>query len=355
MPIYRLIWFIAGFLLLLPMNLRAQQGPVVSFDRLNLSAGEVVQNVEAQTVYRFAFENKVFDTSRTVALARVALTLNEVLETLTEKTGYYYLIQGGFIVMSRNPLIAAKPTAPVTPRTDDIYRQTVGENYGLGQRPRVDAEPPRPDTVYISVPVVMEQAPRPDSSLFYSSYRDPDLYARIRDDLPRTAVKLNLLYGAATLTPNLAFEFALGKRATLEVGGSWNQWNYKGSHEDGNKKFNHYIIRPEYRHWFCERYNGHFLGGHAFFAQYNMSGYDVPMLFKKAYRYEGIAVGAGLTYGYHHQLNHRWGLEFHIGLGVAYLDYKRFDCTYCSTESEQRSKLYVGPTRAGISLVYTIK
>ena len=267
------------------------------------------------------------------------------------------MIQGDFIVIG-GTLVPGAGTAK-TPlrgiyRTSDIYFQEHPDslaNRYLGKRPEIPHIPEEtPSPTFIAVPAIA-----PDTSLFHSSYISPDLFGTIQGSLPRMAIKTNLLYGAATLTPNLAFEFATGPKSSIEISAGWNQWDYEGSYEGGNKKFNHYIVRPEYRWWFCERYNGHFIGAHAFFAQYNMSGYDVPLLFKKEYRYEGIAVGAGITYGYHLPLGKKWGAEFHVGLGAAYLNYKRFSCTYCSEVIDRPSKVYFGPTRAGISLVYLIK
>ena len=40
---------------------------------------------------------------------------------------------------------------------------------------------------------------------------------------------------------------------------------------------------------------------------------DIPLLFEKEYRYEGIAVGGGLTYGYFMPFSKRWGAEFTDG------------------------------------------
>ena len=56
----------------------------------------------------------------------------------------------------------------------------------------------------------------------------------------KAAVKTNLLYGVYTRTPNLGMEFALGDRHTLDLGGGYNPWNWKGSPGD-NKKLVHWL------------------------------------------------------------------------------------------------------------------
>ena len=70
----------------------------------------------------------------------------------------------------------------------------------------------------------------------------------------KVAVKTNLLYGG-TATPNLQLEFGLSKKSTLDVGAGLNWFDFSD-----NKKFKHLLVQPEYRYWFCESFNGHFLG-----------------------------------------------------------------------------------------------
>lgn len=89
----------------------------------------------------------------------------------------------------------------------------------------------------------------------------------------KVAVKTNVLYWATT-TPNLGFEFGLGKKTSLEFFGGYNPWNLdKGE----NKKMKHYLIQPEFRYWLCERFQGHFFGLHAGFSEYNVSGVRLPL------------------------------------------------------------------------------
>jgi len=176
----------------------------------------------------------------------------------------------------------------------------------------------------------------------------------------KVAVKTNLLYGAGTLTPNLGIEFGLGQRATLDLWGGYNPWNIEGTAMD-NKKWVHYLVQPEFRYWFCERFNGHFLGLHGLYGQYNVGGIEVPNIFgseplmDKNHRYEGSAYGGGLSYGYHWMWNKRWGMEFTVGFGAARFEYDKYKCEMCSEVIGKESKTYFGPTKAGITLVFLIK
>lgn len=168
----------------------------------------------------------------------------------------------------------------------------------------------------------------------------------------KIAVKTNLLYGATT-TPNLQLEFRLNKKSTLEIGGGINWFEYSD-----NKKFKNLLVQPEYRYWFCEAFNGHFLGIHAHGAEFNVGHLDVPVgrldTFKDR-RYEGYLYGAGVSWGYQWILSPRWNFEVNLGGGYAHIDYTEFCWRECGQELSSGKHNYWGVTRAGISIVYIIK
>lgn len=170
-------------------------------------------------------------------------------------------------------------------------------------------------------------------------------------------VKTNLLYGAGTLTPNLGVEIGLGKRTTLDVNVGYNWFNLNGTTEN-NKKLVHWLVRPEFRYWLCEKFNGHFLGVHALGSQFNISGHNLSLLLEKdskQYRYQGWAIGAGISYGYQLFLSKRWNAEFSLGVGYAYLDYNKYPCYKCGDKLNSGNKHYLGPTNASVSLIYILK
>lgn len=192
-------------------------------------------------------------------------------------------------------------------------------------------------------------------TVFAQSRPDYGFDAVLRNHTPRFAVKSNILYAFAAFTPNLLFEFGTGARQTIELSGSYSWIGRTRAVSDHHRQRVHMIIRPEYRWWLCERYNGHFFGTHAIYARYNISGHTVPMLFRKENRYDGHAFGFGAAYGYNWAFARRWGLEFNIGLGYVYLDYDRYTCAKCDTDGRPGGKHYFGPTRAGITLMYHFK
>lgn len=173
----------------------------------------------------------------------------------------------------------------------------------------------------------------------------------------KVAVKTNLLYGAYTYTPNLGMEVGLGRKTTLSFGGGYNPWNLDGTAEN-NKKLVHWLGQLELRYWLCQRFNGHFFGLHALGSEFNISQHKLPLLFGKdseLYRYQGYAVGGGFSYGYQFILGKRWNLEATLGAGYVRLKYDQYKCLKCGDKVGSEKKNYIGPTNAGVSLIYIIK
>ena len=167
-----------------------------------------------------------------------------------------------------------------------------------------------------------------------------------------TAIKTNLLYWGTT-SPNLQLEFGLSKKTTLELGAGFNLFEFSD-----NKKFKHLLVQPEYRYWFCERFNGHFLGLHGHGAQFNVGGWDIPVGRLDAFkdrRYEGYLYGAGISYGYQWVLSPRWNFEASLGGGFARIHFDKFQCATCGTKLDEGKYDYFGVTKAALSLIYIIK
>ncbi len=110
------------------------------------------------------------------------------------------------------------------------------------------------------------------------------------------AVKTNLLYDIAAFTANAGVEVGLAPRWTLDVSANYNGWTLSG-----DRRWKHWLVQPEARYWFCDRFAGHFIAGHALGGQYNVGGINPGISFlgtdfrKLAdRRYQGWFVGAGL-------------------------------------------------------------
>lgn len=170
------------------------------------------------------------------------------------------------------------------------------------------------------------------------------------------ALKTNLLYGGYTATPNLGIEIGLSQHLTLEVCGGYNPWHLNNT--NGHRKAVHYLVQPELRYYLWNRFNGHYLGVHALFGQYNINRHELPLLLGKGsgeFRYQGIAYGGGFSYGYQFLLGKRWNLELGIGAGVMQLEHDRYDCVNCGEKMLTERRLYLGVTKAAVSLIYIIK
>ena len=146
------------------------------------------------------------------------------------------------------------------------------------------------------------------------------------------AVKSNLLYDA-TATINLGVEMELSKKWTLDLSGNYNRWKF-----GDDMRWKHWMVQPEARYWLCEKFNGHFLGVHAHYADYNVGGIKFLSKNMENYRYQGNLYGAGLSYGYQWLLSNRWSMEAVIGVGWAHLDYDNYPCASCGTVQKSESK-----------------
>lgn len=328
-------------MLLCAVCAKAQSPVSFTFGRSTM-AGDVVARVENGTQYRFVVDYSSFDRSRVVDMGNKSLSLTELLDRLVAGTDHGYIVKNEYIIINKKTPVAI--AAPVVYEKPDGYVKSgrTGDPHPVTR--------PAPDSVeVVTTKVVKADIPRGRSS--YTPLV-PELWSGVMQ--PGFAVKTNLLYGAGTLTPNLGFEAGVGRRSTIEFSGGWNPWNKKRSLSD-YRQFMHWLIRSEYRWWYCERFSGHFFGAHVFGGRYNVSGYTVPLMFNRNYRYDGWTVGAGISYGYNLPLSKRWGLEFNVGIGGAYMNYDRYDCQVCATEHEPQEKFYFGPTRLGVSLIFMIK
>ena len=125
--------------------------------------------------------------------------------------------------------------------------------------------------------------------------------------------------------------------------------------EQEGKLFKLFMVQPELRYWFCDKFNGHFLGLHGMGGAYNTTGIDLPFSpFDDLadFRYKGHFYGGGISYGYQHILSRHWSLEATLGIGYAYVRYKKYPCEDCKPMADKGTENYFGPTRAALNLIY---
>lgn len=170
----------------------------------------------------------------------------------------------------------------------------------------------------------------------------------------KSAVKTNLL-SDGLLNPNAAVEFAVAPKWTVDLSGQFNLWNLSD-----DRQWRHWVLQPEARYWFCDRFSGHFVGTHLLGGQYNMGGIDIPVSFLgtdfrklKDTRFQGWFAGAGIAYGYAWPLHEHWNLEAEVGIGWIYTRYDQFRCTGCGKKiKENTPHNYFGPTKVAVNLEY---
>lgn len=188
----------------------------------------------------------------------------------------------------------------------------------------------------------------PKSDLFFVPARDIKTGAY----LSKAVIKTNLLY-LATTTPNIAVEFGVAPKWTIDIVAGLNPWDLNGR----KGGIRHGLVQPELRYWFCNRFEKHFIGLHGIYGQYEIADIDLSPFGNDLTdkRYNGWGAGAGISYGYHLPMGKRWGWEFTVGAGYIYLDYKKYNCGECDRYEGKQTKHYFGPTKAGISLIFMIK
>ena len=166
-------------------------------------------------------------------------------------------------------------------------------------------------------------------------------------------VKTNALYDA-TATVNLGVEIGVASKWTVDISANYNGWS-----KNEQTKWKHWLVQPEARYWFCDRFSRHFIGAHAIAGAFNFGGINNNLSFLgtdfsvlRDKRYQGYAYGAGVAYGFAFMLSEHFNLELEAGFGYMYLDYDVYDCGYCGRRVGNGGHHYVGPTKAAINLVY---
>lgn len=178
------------------------------------------------------------------------------------------------------------------------------------------------------------------------------------------AIKTNLLHDA-TMSPNIAIEYAFLPKWSFELPFSYNRWP---SIDD--MVYKHAIVQPAVRYWFCERFNGWFVGIHGIGGRASFSnGPDFSQYyhkfpnFKDYYLQRALILGGGASFGYDVALARHWNLEFELGIGYIYANGDLFKMENDANGKKYLPKNalpvvkeaefdYVGPTKASIAIVY---
>jgi hypothetical protein len=188
----------------------------------------------------------------------------------------------------------------------------------------------------------------------------------------RMMLKTNLVYALGLQTPNVAFEYGITPRSSVEAAIGYNRWgnlwdfSKAGSDYDPDNlyksRLDHFFVKAEYHYWLRERFAGHYVGGGLFFSKFNAGEFRVPGLFERVFDHYGNLYGIDAVYGWRWRFSRRWAAEFSVGAGMAVSVH---DKSSIAVDAEsggivlynpvRETKIFFGPTQIGVKIVFTIK
>jgi hypothetical protein len=170
------------------------------------------------------------------------------------------------------------------------------------------------------------------------------------------ALKTNLLFDVISAV-NFELEAPLDKSWSLAGEYTFPWWlsenrQYCFQLISGNIELRHWLGYREHRPQLTGWYAGMFFGGGYFDFEVGDKGYQGEMTFS-----------TGFSAGYSHEIsdNGRWRMEYSLGLGYGNIKYREYrpkiglDNEWHLIRTGSRGVAYVGPLRAKISLVWTLK
>ena len=169
------------------------------------------------------------------------------------------------------------------------------------------------------------------------------------EQLYRFAVRTNVLYDAMLL-PTLGVEWRVNRDLGVKLDGSLSWWG--GEHGKVQKIW---MLSPEVRSYLLHD-KRFYAGVSGNYGEYNVYKYMLGGVLSKDTGYQGKCWNVGLTLGYQLYLSRTFSVDFNLGLGYTRSEYDSYGVTDGVRVYKERnnSKHFWGPTRAGISLVWTI-
>lgn len=233
-----------------------------------------------------------------------------------------------------------------------LYLDTVRRQEGAGATGEADnvmaetcASP------YLKLPPVDLNNCKSDNYIYDNNQSSPSS-KRDRGCLGRRLlVSTNLLYDAA-LTPNIGAGISVGDRVTLLADWMYARW----SNHNKRRYWRIYGGDVEVRYRIGARREGSPLGGHYIGAYGSLACYD----FQAGLSHTGVLsdtynYAVGVSYTYSLPISTHFNIDFSLGIGYLWGKYKKHtpidDCdVWLSTHKLK----WLGPTRAGVSLVWLI-
>ncbi len=163
------------------------------------------------------------------------------------------------------------------------------------------------------------------------------------------AIKTNLFYWATT-TLNVGGEMSVTDNSTVQLFVGGNPWK-----TSSGKSLRHWVVQPEYRYWFCDVFEGWFVGAHAMGGTFDIANVKRPLGLLpslKDHRYRGWFLGAGISGGYQWVISKHFNFEASLGIGYDYVKYKKYKGEKNGEKIKSDHYNYVGPTKVALSFLY---
>lgn len=157
-------------------------------------------------------------------------------------------------------------------------------------------------------------------------------------------LKTNLIYDCL-LSPSLEVEYRINKNWSVALEGSVAWWSIDSRH----KYYQLANLSPEARWWFKtkEPYHGHYLGCFVGGGLYDLEN--------GARGYQGEGGYAGISYGYVFPIGRNLSLEFGVGVGYMYTQYREYlPIDQCYVYQQTSALNYVGPLKLKIAISWRI-
>jgi len=159
------------------------------------------------------------------------------------------------------------------------------------------------------------------------------------------ALSSNLTDYALLLTPNLDFQYAMGRHFTVEAGIKYNNWSFFQS--SGNESKNRQkTLHSGIRWWPWYSYSGWWAGSSLQYQEYDRGG------FLSAESEAGDAIGLSLSAGYSLQLAKCLNLDFGFGIWAGSTVYTLYECPQCGRVLEEGSKTFFLPNEARVAVQF---
>jgi len=160
---------------------------------------------------------------------------------------------------------------------------------------------------------------------------------------PYMALKTNLAYDGLGVL-NLAYECQIARKWSAELPVMWGFPAWKD-----DRSLRMAAIQPGVKFWFGEVGTGHAVGADVALGWYNYTWE------RRRYQNESRPLmGVSVNYAYTLNMGKGWKAEFQLGVGYVNTRYNTYYNIDNGALINTRNRNYFGPTRVGISLVYSL-